>query len=167
MGDGRFKAPQDDEQTSSSIGRFEFVFHRKKRPEFSCMRTVTNGQPECPRTQLCCGHSLNGGHYKSREMQKFCPTCRAAAQSPKAQLADKALINSCTREIIGFVSSGHCSLSRGCGFGVAFCALPGVVRLLSSTSALEEPVVLVRGPSTQQSQTLWFIFRFVTNFTIA
>ena len=71
-------------------------------------------------------------------------------KGPKAKFADKSLRNSCTREIMGFVSSGHYSLSRGCGFGVAFCALPGLVKLLSSTSALGETVVLVRGPSTQQ-----------------
>ena len=67
----------------------------------------------------------------------------------KAQLAEQSLRNSCAREIVGFVSSGHYSLSRGCGFGVAFCVLPGLVKLLSSSIA-EELVVLVRGPSTQQ-----------------
>ena len=71
-------------------------------------------------------------------------------KGPQAQLAAKSLRNSCAREILGFVSSGHYSLSRGCGFGVAFCALPGLVKLLSCVSETGEPVVLVRGPSTQQ-----------------
>ena len=71
-------------------------------------------------------------------------------KGPQAQLAAKSLRNSCAREIFGFVSWGHYSLSRGCGFGVAFCALPGLVKLLSCASDTGEPVVLVRGPSTQQ-----------------
>ena len=69
-------------------------------------------------------------------------------KGPKAQF--KSLRNSCTREIVGFASSGHYSLSRGCGFGIAFCALPGLVKLLSSSSSTGGLVVLVRGPSTQQ-----------------
>lgn len=68
----------------------------------------------------------------------------------RAQTAAKSLRNFCTREIVGFVSSGHFSLARGCGFGVGFCALPGLVKLLSSTSDKGEVVVLVRGPTTQQ-----------------
>ncbi len=71
-------------------------------------------------------------------------------KGPLAQTAEKSLRNSCTREIVGFVSSGHFSLARGCGFGVGFCALPGLVKLLSSTSNTGGVVVLVRGPSTQQ-----------------
>lgn len=71
-------------------------------------------------------------------------------KGPQAQTAEKSLRNSCTREIVGFVSSGHFSLARGCGFGVGFCALPGLVNLLSSTNNPGEVVVLVRGPSTQQ-----------------
>lgn len=73
-------------------------------------------------------------------------------KGPRAQIAEKSLRNSCTREIVGFVSSGHFSLARGCGFGVGFCALPGLVKLLSSArnSNTGEVVVLVRGPSTQQ-----------------
>ena len=69
-------------------------------------------------------------------------------KGPKAHC--KSLRNSCTKEIVGFVSSGHYSLSRGCGFGIAFCALPGLVKLLSSSSSTGELVVLVRGSSTQQ-----------------
>ena len=69
-------------------------------------------------------------------------------KDPNAQC--ESLRNSCTREIVGFVSSGHYSLSRGCGFGIAFCALPGLVKLLSSSSSTGELVVLVRGSSTQQ-----------------
>lgn len=71
-------------------------------------------------------------------------------KGPRAQFAEKSLRNSCTREIVGFVSSGHFSLARGCGFGVGFCALPGLVKLLSSARNAGEVVVLVRGPSTQQ-----------------
>lgn len=71
-------------------------------------------------------------------------------KGPRAQAAEKSLRNSCTREIVGFVSSGHFSLARGCGFGVAFCTLPGLMKLLSCTSSTGEAVVLVRGPSTQQ-----------------
>ena len=71
-------------------------------------------------------------------------------KGPRAQIAKKSLRNSCTREIVGFVSSGHFSLARGCGFGVGFCALPGLVKLLSSARNTGEVVVLVRGPSTQQ-----------------
>ena len=71
-------------------------------------------------------------------------------KGPRAQIAEKSLRNSCTREIVGFVSSGHFSLARGCGFGVGFCALPGLVKLLSSAKSTGEVVVLVRGPSTQQ-----------------
>lgn len=71
-------------------------------------------------------------------------------KGPRAQTAEKSLRNSFTREIVGFVSSGHFSLARGCGFGVGFCALPGLVKLLSSTSNTGQVVVLVRGPSTQQ-----------------
>lgn len=84
-------------------------------------------------------------------------TCKDASgpveplhKGPLAQTASKSLRNSCTREIVGFVSSGHFSLARGCGFGVGFCALPGLVELLSSTSNTGDIVVLVRGPSTQQ-----------------
>ena len=71
-------------------------------------------------------------------------------KGPRAQTSKRSLRNSCTREILGFVSSGHFSLARGCGFGVGFCALPGLVKLLSSVSNTGEVVVLVRGPSTQQ-----------------
>ena len=71
-------------------------------------------------------------------------------KGPRAQIAEKSLRNSCTREIVGFVSSGHFSLARGCGFGVGFCALPGLVKLLSCARNTGEVVVLVRGPSTQQ-----------------
>ncbi|KAK2558167.1 Ribonucleases P/MRP protein subunit POP1 [Acropora cervicornis] len=62
----------------------------------------------------------------------------------------KTLRNSCTREIMGFVSSGHYSLSRGYGVGVAFCTLPGLVKLLSCSRSKAGPVVLVRSPGTQQ-----------------
>ena len=62
----------------------------------------------------------------------------------------KTLRNSCTREIMGFVSSGHYSLSRGYGVGVAFCNLPGLVKLLSCSRSKAGPVVLVRSPGTQQ-----------------
>ena len=71
-------------------------------------------------------------------------------KGPRAQTDEKSLQNSCTREIVGFVSSGHFSLARGCGFGVGFCALPGLVKLLSSVRNNGEAIVLVRGPSTQQ-----------------
>jgi len=71
-------------------------------------------------------------------------------KGPQAQTAEKSLLNSCTREVVGFVSSGHFSLARGCGFGVGFCALPGLMKLLSSARNTGEVVVLVRGPSTQQ-----------------
>lgn len=71
-------------------------------------------------------------------------------KGPRAQTAEKSLLNSCTREVVGFVSSGHFSLARGCGFGVGFCALPGLMKLLSSARNTGEVVVLVRGPSTQQ-----------------
>ena len=71
-------------------------------------------------------------------------------KGPRAQTAEKSLRNSCTREVVGFISSGHFSLARGCGFGVGFCALPGLVTLLSSARNTGEVVVLVRGPSTQQ-----------------
>ena len=62
----------------------------------------------------------------------------------------KALRNSCAREIMGFVSSGHYSLSRGYGGGVAFCTLPGLAKLLSGSRPKADPVVLVRSPGTQQ-----------------
>ena len=71
-------------------------------------------------------------------------------KGPLAQTSNKSLRNSCTREIVGYVSSGHFSLARGCGFGIGFCALPGLVKLLSSTTNNGKVVVLVRGPSTQQ-----------------
>ena len=84
-------------------------------------------------------------------------TCKDASgpveplhKGPRAQIASKTLRNSCTREIVGFVSSGHFSLARGCGFGVGFCVLPGLLELLSSASNTGDVVVLVRGPSTQQ-----------------
>ncbi|PFX27928.1 Ribonucleases P/MRP protein subunit POP1 [Stylophora pistillata] len=67
-----------------------------------------------------------------------------------ARTSEKSLRNFCTREIMGFVSSGQFSLARGCGFGVGFCALPGLAKLLSSTSNKGEVVVLVRSPTTQQ-----------------
>lgn len=67
-----------------------------------------------------------------------------------ARTSGKSLRNLCEREIVGFVSSGHFSLARGCGFGVGFCALPGLVNLISSTSDRGEVMVLVRSPTTLQ-----------------
>ena len=71
-------------------------------------------------------------------------------KGPRVQPVEKSLRNSCTREVLGFLSSGHLSLARGCGFGVGFCAFPGLVKLISSARKTGEVVVLVRGPSTQQ-----------------
>lgn len=68
----------------------------------------------------------------------------------RVQSDKKTLRNSCSREIIGFVSSGHYCFSRGCGCGVAFCALPGLAKLLMSSRSSGGPLVLVRGPGTQQ-----------------
>lgn len=85
-----------------------------------------------------------------RKCRDFAGPLEPLHKGPKAQLAEKTLRKSCTREIVGFVSSGHYSLSRGCGFGIAFFALPGLLKLLLSSNGTEEPLVLVRGPSTQQ-----------------
>ena len=73
----------------------------------------------------------------------------------KAQLAaslvqEKTLSGSCSREMIGFVTSGHFSLAIGCGFAVGYCALPGLVKLLSIDSRTEGVLVLVRNTTTQQ-----------------
>lgn len=89
-----------------------------------------------------------GDTSRLKKCRDFAGPLEPLHKGPKALC--KSLRNSCTREIVGFVSSGHYSLSRGCGFGIAFCALPGLVKLLSSSSSTGELVVLVRGSSTQQ-----------------
>lgn len=86
---------------------------------------------------------------KLQKCKNFAGPLEPLHKGPKGHLAEKSLRNSCTRETLGFVSSGHYSLSRGCGFGVAFCVLPGLVKLLSTCST-KECIVLVRGPSIQQ-----------------
>lgn len=73
-----------------------------------------------------------------------------------SNVSRKTLRNSCTREIMGFVSSGHYSLSRGYGGGVAFCTLQGLVKLLSCPRSKAGPVVLVRSPGTQQYRFAYF-----------
>lgn len=57
------------------------------------------------------------------------------------------LIGSCTRDVIGFVTSAQYSLSRGYGVGIGYCALPGLARLLLTG---REGMVLVRNTSSQQ-----------------
>lgn len=57
------------------------------------------------------------------------------------------LIGCCTRKVIGFVTSGQYSLSRGFGVGIAYCALPGLLELLTTRN---QAVVLVRSTKTLQ-----------------
>ena len=85
-----------------------------------------------------------------RKCRDFAGPLEPLHKGPKAQLAEKSLRKSCTREIVGFVSSGHYSLSRGCDSGIAFFALPGFMKLLLSSNGTGDLLVLVRGPSTQQ-----------------
>ena len=72
-------------------------------------------------------------------------------KSKGAALADRrTLIGSCRRETIGFVTSGQFSLAIGCGSAVGYCALLGLVKLLSMGDRNKDGLVLVRNTTTQQ-----------------
>lgn len=58
-----------------------------------------------------------------------------------------ALIGRCSRKVIGLVTSGQYSLSLGLGVGIAYCALPGLVELLTTRN---QAVVLVRNTKSLQ-----------------
>ncbi|EDO39296.1 predicted protein [Nematostella vectensis] len=64
--------------------------------------------------------------------------------------AGGTLIGSCSREIIGFVTSGSVSLAHGRGAAIAFCALIGLVKLMARKTPMGEVVVLVRNKASLQ-----------------
>ncbi|KXJ21203.1 ribonucleases P/MRP protein subunit POP1 [Exaiptasia diaphana] len=73
-------------------------------------------------------------------------------KGPKRQFISKVsnvntLIGCCTRDVIGFLTSGQYSLSRGYGVGIGYCALPGLARLLLTGL---QGIVLVRNTLSQQ-----------------
>ena len=87
---------------------------------------------------------------KLKKCKEYVGPVESLHKGRRPEMDEKSLKCSCQREIVGFVSSGHFSLSRGSGFAVGFCALPGLAKMLASTSFTGEAVVLVRGPASQQ-----------------
>lgn len=113
------------------------------------LRMINQG---CPQANATVSIPSNSDLKELKRCKKFGGPTEPLHKGPRDHMTStvgnsETMIGCCTRKVMGFVTSGQYSLSRGYGVAIAYCVLPGLVELLSTGN---EGIVLIRNASSQQ-----------------